>query len=365
MIGAFPPPLGGAAKNNQLLYESLRSSGLEPVRLDTSATQLSHRRTLAFHGQRIWRNLVAAVRARALGSGAAILYLVPNAGLGAWYTLAQIWSASRRYGRIVIHHRSFRYIDDPSLPMSLLTRISPAKTTHVFLSAGMAQAFQDRYGAVHGLIASNARFVAAEAASPAPPRVPGPLRIGHLSNLCREKGFFAVAATFEMIREAGIDAELHLAGPFLEPEVKEHMASLSRAHGSAVVYAGPLGGAAKRAFYRSLDLFLFPTQFRQEAAPNVVYEALAAGIPVLATDLGCIPEMIGEGAGAICDRISPFAPFALDFIRKARWDAASVAVRATAIKSGLLQECQRSLGQYAALMTLLGAMPDAEIAQEF
>jgi glycosyltransferase involved in cell wall biosynthesis len=365
MIGAFPPPLGGAAKNNQLLFESLSASGVAVTKLDTAASSLSHRRSLAFHRQRIWRNARALLRARALGSRDATLYLVPNAGLGAWYSLAQMRASSSRFGRIVIHHRSFRYIDRPSRPMSLLTRIRPEVATHVFLSDGMARAFQDRYGPVRHLIASNARFVASEVAAAVLPRTAGPLRIGHLSNLCREKGFFEVAESFETIRNEGIDAELHLAGPIIEPEVEARIAELTRRHGAAVVHAGPLNGAAKLAFYRRLDVFFFPTQFAQEASPNVVYEALAAGIPVVATRRGCIAEIVGDGMGAVSGPGASFAAVALDYVRVTPWDDDGRAERSARIKSALAGECQRSLAQYAALMDLLGADPGARIAQEF
>jgi glycosyltransferase involved in cell wall biosynthesis len=363
MIGAFPPPVGGAAKNNQLIFESLKSQGVEVVKLDTAASSLSHRREVSFHAQRIRRNFAALLRARR--DSGSTLYSVPDGGAGAWYTLSQLRAAGHKYRRIVLHHRSFNYIDNHSRPMALIAATYPRKTTHVFLSSGMADAFMARYGTVEHIVASNARFVDSEASMEPLPRPAGRLRIGHLSNLCRDKGFFEVARSFAAVRAAGIDAELHLAGPAVEPQVESCLASLREIHEDRVVHLGPLNGASKRDFYRGLDLFLFPTQFIHEASPNVVFEALAAGIPVLATSRGCIAEMIGDESGRVCPKEGDFPSFVRDYVAERDWDAAAHLSRARTIKNILRRECQLSLEQYGKLMQMLGAAPKADIAQEF
>lgn len=46
-------------------------------------------------------------------------------------------------------------------------------------------------------------------------------------------------------------------------------------------------------YYNAMDIFLLPS--RSEGAPKVVMEACACGIPVIATNVGGIPELIKEG----------------------------------------------------------------------
>jgi glycosyltransferase involved in cell wall biosynthesis len=56
-------------------------------------------------------------------------------------------------------------------------------------------------------------------------------------------------------------------------------------------------GADKERFYRQLDVFLFPTNYANEAEPLVIYEAMLQGVHVIACDRGAIAEMLSNGAG--------------------------------------------------------------------
>lgn len=358
MVGSFPPPVGGAALVNQMVFDALKSRGAKATALDISGPTLAHSRSLGYHAQRARANWRAGRAAYRLAAPEHVLYVVPDAGAGAWYTAGIVRAAANKFGRIIVHHHSCRYIEDYSRPMALLTDATRSKAVHVFLTDGMADSFARRYGTVDRLVATNARFVAEEASIPVSVQGTGTLRLGHLSNLCADKGFFIVADTFDAIRSSGQDATLLLAGPALDDDVVTRINALRTRHGERVTHVGKVSGVAKRDIYRAIDVFLFPTQFRQEAAPLVIYESLAAGVPVLTTDRGVIREIVTGIRGAVCPRDGNFVEFAQKWIIDEAGTPIDRQHRATMIQQEIQQDCAYSIQQYNGLLGLMTSPPE-------
>jgi len=70
-----------------------------------------------------------------------------------------------------------------------------------------------------------------------------------------------------------------------------NVASRYRYHG---VYTHP---EERCAFMRSLDVFVMPSF--TEGTPNSIVEAMAHGIPIIASQVGGVPDMIGDDAGIL------------------------------------------------------------------
>lgn len=354
LLGAFPPPVGGAAKNNALLYEALTNRGADVRRIDTSTTKLSHSRSLRYHLHRLYLTLMAGLRLLAASGSGAVLYLVPDGGLGVWYSLFHVCLSRPFYQSLVIHHRTCLYIDRKSGAMAWLVKVAGPKARHIFLSDEMSDRFRLLYGAVDSRVISNATYVFDSIRNDPETTADGAaIDIGHLSNLCTDKGFFLVADTFDLLLSRGADVVLHIAGPILEDAVQSRLTELQTRAPDRVRYYGPLSGDEKAQFYRRLNVFLFPTLFRQEAAPNVVFESLAAGVPVFANLRGCLREMLADGRGVIVEADQSFPEIAADGITGMDFSPQSINERSRRITASLTSECQQASQAYGELLDLL------------
>ncbi|MGY3363869.1 glycosyltransferase involved in cell wall biosynthesis [Bradyrhizobium sp. GM2.4] len=218
---------------------------------------------------------------------------------------------------IFLHHHSFNYIDRPRGLMRLLIAAGGSPLTHVFLCKKMRDHFTSAYKiSSNTRVVSNAAFVEAEASSV---RLTGPLTIGLLSNLTKEKGLHTFLRLLQALRAEGFTANGILAGPIANDEDRKLVDGVCDDLSGMLQYRGPLYGSPKHQFYREIDVFVFPTEYAHEAEPTVLFEALAAGALVIAFDRGCITSQITEN-GLIVPTTANFVQHSLKYIEKVTAD---------------------------------------------
>jgi glycosyltransferase involved in cell wall biosynthesis len=125
--------------------------------------------------------------------------------------------------------------------------------------------------------------------TPAPPR-PVLERIVMVANLRAEKGHETLLAAMPRILERHPTASVTLVG---EGPRRDALELLTRALGigARVRFAGECRDVAP--VLRDHDLFVLPS--RSEAFPNALIEAMATALPVVATRVGGIPEVVRDG----------------------------------------------------------------------
>jgi len=105
------------------------------------------------------------------------------------------------------------------------------------------------------------------------------------------KGVEVLLESLAMLRSRGVDVRLRAVGPFETPEYE------SEVHGlvdrlkisQSITWTGFVGDIP--AELRQMDLMILPSLFG-EGLPMVVLEAMAAGVPVVASRVEGVPEAI-------------------------------------------------------------------------
>lgn len=140
------------------------------------------------------------------------------------------------------------------------------------------------------------------AACPGGPSDPAIFRVLFLSLCMREKGVFdaveAVALANRHPCAGPVRFELTVAGNFYRPEEKvefeQRLAApeLKFTDGTPMVrYAGFADASMKRQLFRDSDALIFPSFYPMEGQPVSVIEAMAWGLPVVATRWRSVPEL--------------------------------------------------------------------------
>lgn len=121
-------------------------------------------------------------------------------------------------------------------------------------------------------------------------------RILHLSTLSHLKGALVLIQAIPLVLRRRQDVEFVFAGPWSHAEDKQCAEEFIAQHNIAqhIRFSGQVDGNEKRGLFLSADIFVFPG-VQQEGQPLVVIEAMAAGLPVIFTDRGCLRDTVVNG----------------------------------------------------------------------
>lgn len=180
---------------------------------------------------------------------------------------------------------------------------------------------------------------------PAPRPRRGPLRVTYLGGLAWQKGVHVVVAAAAALDPARV--RLTLYGD--EGAFPDYVAALRRDGRGAVRFGGRLDRAAVWEALAASDLLVVPSLWH-ETAGLVVQEALASRVPVLASEIGALPEAVAHDEtglllppGDVAAWRTALDALAGDEPRLARWRAAIGPVRTLADHAADVAACYAAL----------------------
>lgn len=300
VIGPFPPPVHGMGKNLLIFFKILsKSAGTNNVKkIDISPGTLT--RGIKYHSTKIFKVLFGVLKVFLLGlynhSKRNVVYMPVDAGLGVVYSIL-FTTISRLLGmELFIHHRSYAYINSYSKLMRLFVYIGGKKATHIFLCKDM----EDKYRKLYkyegkSIIVSNAGHVKPINAITA--KNTKKIILGFLSNISEDKGIIETIEIYNVLKNQNYDVELQIAGPFDNNSAKK-IVETSLNGQNTIKILGPVYGDDKHNFFSNIDILLFPTKYKNEAQPNVVFEAMSYFVRPITTNIGCLSSDFTSGG---CD----------------------------------------------------------------
>ena len=183
----------------------------------------------------------------------------------------------------------------------LMARLERSSLAHAAAVVAVSPSAAD-YMVEHGVDEARLRIVPngvpprpalAERAAPG-----GCWTLGLVALLRPRKGLETVLDAVAQLRAAGDDVRLRVVGSFETPEykreVQEHVARLGI--GSAVEWAG--FSANVDAELAQMDLLAYPSLLA-EGMPMVVLEAMAAGVPLVASRVSGVTDVLRDGIDAL------------------------------------------------------------------
>lgn len=123
-----------------------------------------------------------------------------------------------------------------------------------------------------------------------------PVRLLFVGGLIPQKGIITLLEMAEILSQRGIAFTLDIVGPGKDrPYVIDKLKTTKTK--DKIIFHGAVAHDKVMKYYRNSDIFCFPS--KEESFGNVLAEAMAAGLPVISSKAGAIPEVVEDGKTGI------------------------------------------------------------------
>ena len=295
VVGPLPPPHHGVTVSTSLVVSNpALHERFELRHLDTS-----DHRARGNIGRWEPRNIWLAVRAVGqlallLRGARGVVYLPLSQGApGLVRDSMFVHLASMRGWKVAVHLRGseFRRFYANSGP--ILRRWIRSTLGRVDAVAVLGESLRDAFD---GLVPRDKISVVGNGTpEPGPTEeARDPEHVLFLSNLRRRKGIVQAIDTALIVLRSRREARFTFVGAWEDAALERELRARAEAADGHIEFRPPASGSDKDRLLASAAVLLFPP-IEPEGHPRVVLEALAAGVPVVATDRGAIRETIVDG----------------------------------------------------------------------
>jgi glycosyltransferase involved in cell wall biosynthesis len=299
LIGPSPPPYNGMSVATELVLATLRGV-VHVAHLDTA-----DRRGISNIGKLDLRNLLLAAR-----HGIENLWLLLKMRPTAVYVpISQAWLPFLRDSlfliparlarrKIIVHlHGGYfgQFYKQSSRAMRTFIRYALGKASvAIVLGEGVADAFDDILPPERIRIVPNG--IPDDFAKRVGHRNGRPTRtLLYLGALDAQKGVLDLLRALPKVKERVGALHVIFAGEWYSERAKNAAEQMIQESGigECLDFVGVVEPEQRRQLLDTTDILVLPS--RNEGQPFVILEAMAAGLPVISTSVGCIPETVRDG----------------------------------------------------------------------
>jgi glycosyltransferase involved in cell wall biosynthesis len=307
ILGPTPPPYHGVSVATQALLTSELASHFHLVHVE-----LADRRGIAFVDKPDFHDVLLFVRQwvrllRALlRKRPAISYLaVSQSTIGFLRDSLFIWPCYLAGSKIVLHLHggNFRTWYEKCAPwMKYYVRTVLRRVSRIIvLGESLRLLFSGLVPDCSVTVVPNGIAWNRQEPHVCTPSAGQTFRVLHLSTLNRLKGALDLLASIPHVLKLRQDVQFILAGPWSHSADEEEAKRFIVEHRleRIVTFTGAVTTPEQKySVYEGADIFVFPG-VQQEGQPLVALEAMAAGLPVLFTNRGCLRETVLDGVAGL------------------------------------------------------------------
>lgn len=307
VAGHLPPPPGGVAT----YYQSLLNSSL-PERVDLHFVQTStHKRELSQSGKFSLSNLIAAIQDCGRFAGAVIKYRPELTHIATAFGLSFVKHSlcvviARVLGsRVLLHPHCglpALYFNRPRGWQWYFRQVVRLTNGMITLSTEWDQLKEiipgcQVYYLPNAINLAKYRGVYEQKIIAGQSSVP--LKVLYLGYLGTEKGTFDLLEACRETSAEQLPVMYDLVGDDMEPgDVEKIKKQVQENNLNGTVHVLPFAaGPKKMEAFCNADVFVYPSY--SEGMPMAVIEAMACGLPVIATKVGGLPDLVSDGVNGI------------------------------------------------------------------
>jgi len=310
IVGPLPPPIGGVETVIQAMLESDAFRDFEVSHCDTTKGRPKQTQGKFDAGNFRWALRHFGLMRRAVARTRPDVVYLPIAGTWSGFLrdMALAYLAKRKGARLVghVHGSDFHFILERRGLNARLVRAGLNQFDRVLVLGERWKQLVESYG-VRGTVAivpsTLRREVFERGASfqrvPPDGSLDDPVHGLFVGQVGKRKGVFDLLAAMKRCQDMGLPFRMTFVGP---PELEGEWGAvleLRRQLGleSAAEFTGALQGEPLYDRFRIGEMFVMPSY--TEGLPVVFYEAGAFEMPVIATPVGAVPDLIVDGRNGL------------------------------------------------------------------